>query len=85
MAWEVASNESHNGEFTRYIFFCNTSDEPFGPVFYLNDCHDRVAFYTAWDELNFPDPRTLTSDLLWTHIILLKEHFGEDISEYLEE
>ena len=85
MGWEVAINQTHNGEFKRYVFFCNTSDKAFGPVFYLSDCYDIGEFYKAWDELQLPEPRCLPSDLLWTYILHMKEHFGEDISEYLEE
>ena len=68
-----------------YGFFCNTADEAFGRVFYLNDCYDIDTFYDAWKDVNEGiDPRTISSDVLWECIINMKEYFGEDISDYRE-
>ena len=86
MGWEVAKNETHNGQFRRFMFFCNTSDIAFGPVFYLNDCYSQDDFYQAWGRVNeFVDPRTLSEDELWQAILRMKEYFGEDMEEYLNE
>jgi hypothetical protein len=85
MGWEVAQNKTHDGMFIRYAFFCNTGDEAFGHVFYLNDCDDIGTFYDAWSEVNEGiDPRTIDSEALWECILNMKEYFGEDISDYRE-
>jgi len=90
MGWEVLINESHDGMFRRFAFFCNTGDRPFGPVFYCCDCTSIAEFYRAWGELKLPDPRRLPekipvgSDIktLWDAIYDIKEYFGEDMTEY---
>ena len=85
MGWEVAQNKSNGGLFTRYVFFCNTADEAFGRVFYLDGCYDIGTFYDAWHEINEGiDPRTIDSEALWECILNMKEYFGEDISDYRE-
>ena len=88
MGWEVLINETHNGQFRRYAFFCNTADRPFGPVFYCCDCPNIRAFYQAWGDLGLTDPRCMPekSDgdkkTLWDAICDVKEYFGEDMTEY---
>ena len=85
MGWEVWQKKYHDGQFILYGFFCNTADEAFGRVFYLNDCYDIDTFYDAWKDVNEGiDPRTIDSDVLWECIINMKEYFGEDISDYRE-
>tara|TARA_Y100000004_G_C8673951_1_gene310443 strand:+ start:45 stop:323 length:279 start_codon:yes stop_codon:yes gene_type:complete len=84
MGWEVAQNKSNNGLFIRYVFFCNTADIAFGPVFWL-ECDSIREFYDAWNEVNKGiDPRIIDSEALWDCIVNMKEYFGEDISDYRE-
>ena len=88
MAWEVAINETHDGEFSRYVFFCNTSDEPFGPVVSLNNCEDKNEFYKAWDKVNLGlDARTLSRlpGGLEDSIERMKKYFGEDEETLMKE
>ena len=84
MGWEVMFTESHAG-LRRWCFFCNTSDRPFGQVFYLNNCLDADDFYENWAEMDFGDPRRLDDDHLWCAVICLKKHFNEEFwEEYFE-
>ena len=85
MGWEVWQKKYHNGQFILYGFFCNTGDEAFGPVFYLNGCNDIGEFYNAWKLVNKGiDPRIIDRETLWDCIVNMKEYFGEDISDYRE-
>jgi len=83
MGWEVAENTVYDFS-TRYVFFCNTADVAFGPVFWL-ECDSIGEFYDAWNEVNKGiDPRTIDGEALWDCIVNMKEYFGEDISDYRE-
>ena len=84
MGWEVAINETNSGRYNRYMFFCNTADRAFGPVFYLNFCPDISSFYNAGWKVNsedFPDPRVLPEDMLWKAIERMKVYFGKEDSD----
>ena len=79
MGWEVAVNETHDGQFRRWVFFCNTADEPFGRVFYLNNCYSKNNFYHAWDDLVLEDARALNrKGMLDDAIMQLKDYFEEE-------
>ena len=79
MGWEVAVNETHYGEFRRWVFFCNTSDKPFGRVFYLNKCYSKSNFYIAWNDLVLEDARALNrKGMLDDAIRQMQKYFGEE-------
>ena len=52
MGWEVLVGQ-HWGNWNNIVFFCNTSDEAFGPVLSVEgyDCdYIRTRFYDAWPQ-----------------------------------
>ena len=41
------------------VFYDNTTDEAFGPIFYAND-HGKDTLSDFWRALNLDDPRRMT-------------------------
>ena len=89
MGWEVMKNETHNGQFKRWCFFCNTGDVAFGDIFFLNDCVNEAEFYQVRGKVNpnARDPRIMTDKERWHCVLRMKAHYdGDDIiTDYLDD
>lgn len=62
MGWEVLLDPDRE----IMVFFDNTNDTAFGPIFYAND-HGKDTLYDFWKALNLDDPRYL-KPLEWLEV-----------------